>query len=139
MSEDPKHTEFESLKNVWKQHYAEIKALKKEHKAAVQSAKIQRALHGVEASLSRLGVTFNEGNWLEQSELPNTQENTNRVDHAMEQSGLEKANMAEEASNTEQIKAKESLEIINNEMGLIKDEINKGARAGKTSKTIGRQ
>jgi len=37
------------------------------------------------------------------------------------------------------MKAKESLEIIKNEMGLISEEINKRARARKTIKTIGRQ
>ena len=116
MSKESKHTEFEALKNVWKQHYADVKALKKEHKAAVRSASVQRALHEVEASLSRLGLTFND------------------ID-----SELEKASTAKEASKTQQIKAKESLEIIKNEMGLINDEINKRARASKTSKTIGKQ
>ena len=139
MSKETKHTEFEALKNVWKQHYAEVKALKKEHKAAVRSVTVQRALNGVEASLSRLGLTFNEIDSLGQTEFSKSQEHTGNVDKTDIDSGLKKANTVKEASKTQQIKAKESLEIIKNEMGLINDEINKRARASKTSKTIGRQ
>jgi hypothetical protein len=139
LSKETKHTEFEALKNVWKQHYAEVKALKKERKAAVRSATVQRALNGVEASLSRLGLTFNEIDSLGPTEFSNSQEHTGNVDKTHIDSGLEKAITAKEASKTQQIKAKESLEIIKNEMGLINDEINKRARASKTSKTIGRQ
>lgn len=139
MSKETKHTEFEALKNVWKQHYAEVKALKKEHKAAVRSATVQRALNGVEASLSRLGLTFNEIDSLGPTEFSKSQEHTGNVDKTHIDSGLEKAIAVKEASKTQQTKAKESLEIIKNEMGLINDEINKRARASKTSKTIGRQ
>ena len=139
MSKETKHTEFEALKSVWKQHYAEVKALKKEHKAAVRSATVQRALNGVEASLSRLGLTFNEIDSLGQTEFSKSQEHTGNVDKTDIDSGLKKANTVKEAIKTQQIKAKESLEIIKNEMGLINDEINKRARASKTSKTIGRQ
>ena len=139
MSKETKHTEFEALKNVWKQHYAEVKALKKEHKAAVRNATVQRALNGVEASLSRLGLTFNEIDSLGPTEFSKSQEHTGNIDKTHIDSGLEKAITAKEASKTQQIKAKESLEIIKNEMGLINDEINKRARASKTSKTIGRQ
>ena len=139
MSKETKDTEFEALKNVWKQHYAEVKALKKEHKAAVRSVTVQRALNGVEASLSRLGLTFNEIDSLGQTEFSKSQEHTGNVDKTDIDSGLKKANTVKEAIKTQQIKAKESLEIIKNEMGLINDEINKRARASKTSKTIGRQ
>ena len=139
MSKETKDTEFEALKNVWKKHYAEVKALKKEHKATVRSATVQRALNGVEASLSRLGLTFNEIDSLGQTEFSKSQEHTGNVDKTDIDSGLKKANTVKEASKTQQIKAKESLEIIKNEMGLINDEINKRARASKTSKTIGRQ
>jgi hypothetical protein len=138
LSKETKHTEFEALKNVWKQHYAEVKALKKEHKAAVRSATVQRALNGVEASLSRLGLTFNEIDSLGPTEFSKSQEHTGNVDKTDIDSGLEKAIAVKEASKTQQIKAKESLEIIKNEMGLINDEINKRARASKTSKTIGK-
>ena len=138
MSKETKYTEFEALKNVWKQHYAEVKALKKEHKSAFRSATVQRALHGVEASLSRLVLTFNEFDSLGQTEFSKSHEHTGNVDKTDIDSGLEKASMAKEASKTQQIKAKENLEIIKNEMGLINDEINKRARASKTSKTIGR-
>ena len=139
MSKETKHTEFEALKSVWKQHYAEVKALKKEHKAAVRSATVQRALNGVEASLSRLGLTFNEIDSLGQTEFSKSQEHTGNVDKTDIDSGLKKANTVKEAIKTQQIKAKESLEIIKNEMGLINDKINKRARVSKTSKTIGRQ
>jgi hypothetical protein len=139
LSKESKHTEFEALKNVWKQHYADVKALKKEHKAAVRSASVQRALHGVEASLSRLGLTFNDIDSLGQTEFSKSQDHTGNVDKSDIDSELEKASTAKEASKTQQIKAKESLEIIKNEMGLINDEINKRARASKTSKTIGKQ
>ena len=117
MSKETKHTEFEALKNVWKQHYTEVKALKKEHKAAVRSATVQRALNGVEASLSRLGLTFNEIDSLGPTEFSKSQEHTGNVDKTHIDSGLEKAITAKEASKTQQIKAKESLEIIKNEMG----------------------
>ena len=139
MSKETKDTEFEALKNVWKKHYAEVKALKKEHKATVRSATVQRALNGVEASLSRLGLTFNEIDSLGQTEFSKSQEHTGNVDKTDIDSGLKKANTVKEAIKTQQIKAKESLEIIKNEMGLINDEINKRARASKTSKTIGKQ
>jgi len=139
LSKESKHTEFEALKNVWKQHYADVKALKKEHKAAVRSASVQRALHGVEASLSRLGLTFNDIDSLGQTEFSKSQDYTGNVDKSDIDSELEKASTAKEASKTQQLKAKESLEIIKNEMGLINDEINKRARASKTSKTIGKQ
>ena len=139
MSKETKDTEFEALKNVWKQHYAEVKALKKEHKAAVRSVTVQRALNGVEASLSRLGLTFNEIDSLGQTEFSKSQEHTGNVDKTDIDSGLKKANTVKEAIKTQQIKAKESLEIIKNEMGLINDKINKRARVSKTSKTIGRQ
>ena len=139
MSKETKHTEFEALKSVWKQHYAEVKALKKEHKAAVRSVTVQRALNGVEASLSRLGLTFNEIDSLGQTEFSKSQEHTGNVDKTDIDTGLKKANTVKEAIKTQQIKAKESLEIIKNEMGLINDKINKRARVSKTSKTIGRQ
>ena len=62
LSKETKYNEFKALKNVWKQHYAEIKALKTDHKNAVRSTKITRALQSVEASLSRLRLTNDEIN-----------------------------------------------------------------------------
>lgn len=127
MSKETKYNEFEALKNVWKQHYAEIKALKTEHKNAVRSTKIIRALQSVEASLSRLRLTFDEIN----SQAPS---NSSIAD-----SNPDVVSGNQQDSTIRNVKAKESLEIIKNEMGLISEEINKRARARNTTKTIGRQ
>ena len=88
--------------------------------------------------MSRLGLTFNDIDSLGQTEFPKSQDPTGNLDKTDIDSGLEKASTAKDANKTQQIKAKESLEIIKNEMGLINDEINKRARASKTSKTIGK-
>ena len=127
MSKETKHNEFEALKNVWKQHYAEIKALKTEYKSAVRSTKIIRALRSVEASLSRLRLTFDEIN---SQALSNS---------SIADSNPDVVSGNQQYSTIRNVKAKESLEIIKNEMGLISEEINKRARARNTTKTIGRQ
>ena len=51
----------------------------------------------------------------------------------------DKVSENQQYSTIRNLKAKESLEIIKNEMGLISEEINKRARASNTTKTIGRQ
>ena len=127
MSKETKHNEFEALKNVWKQHYAEIKTLKTEHENAVRSTKITRALQSVEASLSRLRLTFDEIN---SQALSNS---------SIADLNPDKVSENQQYSTIRNLKAKESLEIIKNEMGLISEEINKRARASNTTKTIGRQ
>ena len=127
MSKETKHNDFEALKNVWKQHYAEIKALKTEQENAVRCTKITRALQSVEASLSRLRLTYDEINSQALSNSSIADLNSDKVSENQQDSTIRNLN------------AKESLEIIKNELGLISEEINKRARARNTTKTIGRQ
>ena len=139
MPREPRHTDFEALKNVWKQHYAEIKVLKKQQKEAVRNAKISQALKGVEASLSRLGLTFDELDSQELSDPSSTvlypadteQANTNQKSYNLSENQLD--------PGRKHLKAKESLDIIKNEMGLISEEINKRAKNENATKTIGKQ
>lgn len=139
MPREPRHTDFEALKNVWKQHYAEIKVLKKQQKEAVRNAKITQALKGVEASLSRLGLTFDELDSQELSDPSSTvlytadteQANTDQKSYNLSENQLD--------PSIKHLKAKESLEIIKNEMGLISEEINKRAKNENATKTIGKQ
>jgi len=127
LPKETKYNELEVLKNVWKQHYAEIKALKTEHKNAVRSTKITRALQSVEASLSRLRLTFDEIN----SQAPSN--------FSIADSKLDKVSENQQDSTIRNLKAKESLEIIKNQMGLISEEINERERAINTIKTIGKK
>ena len=139
MPKEPRHTDFEALKNVWKQHYAEIKVLKKQQKEAVRNAKITQALKGVEASLSRLGLTFDELDSQELSDPTSTvlypadteQANTDQNNLNLSENQLDRS--------IKHSKAKESLDIIKNEMGLISEEINKRAKNENATKTIGKQ
>ena len=94
---------------------------------AVRSTKITRALQSVEASLSRLRLTFDEINSQAPSNSPIADLNRDKVSENQQDSTIRN------------VKAKESLEIIKNEMGLINEEINKRARARNIIKTIGRQ
>ena len=139
MSREKQHTDFEALKNVWKQHYAESKVLKKQQKEVVRNAKITQALKGVEASLSRLGLTFDIHDPQEFSDLSRNVPST--ADTVEANSELNSYNVSENQldSSINHLKAKESLEIIKNEMGLISEEINKSARNGNATKTIGKQ
>jgi hypothetical protein len=92
------HTEYEKVKNEWKEHYEQIRLLKKQHKTAQKTQNINRALSNMQGALNRLGI----------ENLTNTQI-----------SGPTQALSVESSQEALESKVKESLDIIAAEMGIM--------------------
>jgi hypothetical protein len=92
------HTEYEKVKNEWKEHYEQIRLLKKQHKTAQKTQNINRALSNMQGALNRLGI----------ENLTNTQI-----------SGPTQVLSVESSQEAIESKAKESLDIIAAEMGIM--------------------
>jgi hypothetical protein len=92
------HTDYERVKNEWKDHYEQIRLLKKQHKTAQKTQNINRALSNMQGALNRLGI----------ENLTNTQI-----------SGPTQALSVESSQEALERKAKESLDIIAAEMGIM--------------------
>lgn len=92
------HTDYERAKNEWKEHYEQIRMLKKQHKTAQKTQNINRTLSNMQGALNRLGI----------ENLTNTQ-----------MSGPTPALSVESSQEALESKAKESLDIIAAEMGIM--------------------
>jgi hypothetical protein len=104
------HTEYEKVKNELKEHYEKIRLLKKQHKTAQKTQNINRALSNMQGALNRLGI----------ENLTNTQI-----------SGPTQALSVESLQEALESKAKESLDIIAAEMGIMNK--NKDTRKNEDS------
>ena len=98
MKDTESHTDYERVKNEWKEHYEQIRLLKKQHNTAQKTQNINRALSNMQGALNRLGI----------ENLSNTQ--ISRPTPAL---SVEPSQVALEN------KAKESLDIIAAEMGIM--------------------
>lgn len=92
------HTDYERVKNEWKEHYEQIRLLKKQHHTAQKTQNINRALSNMQGALNRLGI----------ENLSNTQ--ISRPTQALS---------VEPSQEALENKAKESLDIIAAEMGIM--------------------
>lgn len=104
------HTDYERVKNEWKEHYEQIRLLKKQHKTAQKTQNINRALSNMQGALNRLGI----------ENFTNTQI-----------SGPTQAVSVESSQEALESKAKQSLDIIAAEMGIMNK--NKDTRKNEDS------
>lgn len=95
------HSEYERVKKEWKEHYEQMRLLKKQHRTAQKTQQINRALHQMENALHRLGLE-------DLPEFPFGQ--------SQETIETEHLSSPEETINS---KAKESLDILATDMGIM--------------------
>ncbi len=101
MKDSNSNSEYERVKKEWKEHYEQMRLLKKQHRTAQKTQQINRALHQMESALHRLGLED-----LPKFPLGQSQE-------------IIEAELHNSSEETIRSKAKESLDILAADMGIM--------------------